>query len=137
MHCASFPAWYFTGVSTANTACCICGGGQRDIPFDNNVVDGVMDLDLSPFPAIGTSREVLEFTALNILDQLFHVDRIDELFDNVHLCIPTGSFDPDNGRDNWIAYARIGGYVSVYNGDFMCGNEVTQLHETGHNWGLR
>lgn len=122
---------------TANTECCICNGG-RTTHYDNNVIDGVMDLSLT-INAVGSDYTEVEVAALNALEDLFYVDRLDELFDNVMLCLPFGTHSPSNvSNTNWVAYASVGGYRSVYNGDQWCANnEVTQLHEIGHNWGLR
>ncbi|CAJ1937796.1 unnamed protein product [Cylindrotheca closterium] len=123
---------------TAKTECCICGRTEETIvTFDNDVQDGVMDLQL-PINAVGNTHTTLENAAVEELKSLFSVDRLDSLFDNVMLCLPKGSYsNGDTSQTNWLAYAYIGGSVSVFNGDKWCANEVTQLHELGHNWRLQ
>lgn len=96
-----------------------------------------MDL-LLDINAVGTDRNQLEVTAVEELKSLFQVNSLSEKFNNVMLCLPTGSHsNGDTSKTNWLAYAYIRGDLSVYNGDRWCSNEVTQLHELGHNWGLR
>ena len=106
------------------------------VPFDNNVVNGVIEVGLS-INAAGNDRNQLELAALGQLQTLFKVDDLSQTFDNVMLCMPKGSYSNGNtGATNWLAYAYVGGFVSVYNGDKWCANEVTQVHEFGHNFGL-
>ena len=97
-------------------------------------MDGVIDLQLN-VNAVGSTNTQVEIAALTALEELFQVNRMDEKYDNVMLCLPFGS--SSDGATNWIAYAGVGGYRSIYNGDFNCANEVVQLHEVGHNFGLR
>ncbi|CAJ1937780.1 unnamed protein product [Cylindrotheca closterium] len=124
------------GSKTAKTECCVCGGGSL-VSYNNNVVDGVMDLQLS-INAVGSDRSFLETTAVETLKSLFYVNSLSQIFDNVMLCLPKGSHsNGDTTKTNWLAYAYIGGDLSVYNGDRWCANEVTQIHELGHNWGLQ
>lgn len=108
--------------------------------YDNNVVDGVMDLQLT-MNTVGSSSDEIDSAALAALATLFPDEPLRQKFDNIMICIPYGSYrgtdDEGNPKLTWIAYASLGGYRSVYNGDQYCANEVTQLHETGHNWGLR
>ena len=96
-----------------------------------------MDLQLT-INVVGSTRKQVEIAALTVLEDLFYVDRLDEKFDNVMLCLPFGSHSPgDSSATNWVAYAGLGGYRSVYNGDKWCANENVQMHEIGHNFGLR
>ena len=127
---------YDTGPDTASDACCICGGGT-EVEYENNVVNGVMDLTLSIPANLNDVRDV-EVEALEALETMFYVNRMDEKFDNVMLCIPFGTTQTINGTTtrDWLAYATRG-YLTVYNGDFWCANESAQLHEIGHNWGLK
>lgn len=101
--------------------------------YDNNVVDGVMDLQLPLSMASSTSQ--FQTAAIEALEDLFYVDRLTDKFDNVMLCFPYGT--NNGGSTGWVAYAGLGGYYSVYNGDDWCANEITQVHEIGHNWGLQ
>lgn len=71
------------------------------------------------------------------LQTLFYVDDLTEKFDNVMLCLPRGSYSTSPSATNWVAYAYVDDYLSVYNGDKWCANEATQLHEVGHNWALQ
>lgn len=107
------------------------------ISYDNGVVDGVLNLQLS-INTVGTDKNVLETQAVETLKSLFAINDLAEKFDMVMICLPWGSHaDEDPSKTNWIAYAYVGGVVSVYNGDFNCANEDNQMHEIGHNWGLR
>ena len=108
------------------------------------MVNGVFDLQLT-INAGGTSNRVLESIAVSQLQTLFKVDNLDffkgnnleQAFDNIMICLPTGSYSNDNtSQTDWLAYAYVGGSISVYNGDRWCANEVTQVHEIGHNFGL-
>ena len=91
-----------------------------------------------PINAAGNDRNTLEIDALAELQRLFYVNDLSEIFSNVMLCLPRGSYsNGDTSATNWLAYAYIGGFVSVYNGDRWCANEVTQVHEFGHNFGLK
>mmetsp|Transcript_44802 Transcript_44802/g.108248 ORF Transcript_44802/g.108248 Transcript_44802/m.108248 type:complete len:388 (-) Transcript_44802:1983-3146(-) len=116
---------------TARTECCICGGTLGN--YNNNVVDGVMDLELSINAVGSTSHDVLVASAAE-LEVRFNANSIDQVFDNVMLCFPSGT--TSGGSTNWVAYAGLNSYYSVYNGDKWCANEVTQVHEVGHNMGL-
>jgi len=49
--------------------------------------------------------------------------------DHVMLCLPPGT------SGNWLAYAYINFWLSVYN-DLWCNYPSTQMHEMGHNLGL-
>lgn len=96
-----------------------------------------MNLQLN-INANGNDKNLLESTAVAQLNDLFYTDDLSQQFDNVMLCLPTGSHsNGDLSQTGWLAYAYVGGYLSVYNGDRWCANEVTQLHEIGHNLGLR
>lgn len=131
---ASSP--HFPATATPNTRCCICGGGDT-VNYDNNVANGVMDLQLN-LNAVGSINYDIEDAAVEELKRLFYVDSLNEKFDNVMLCIPEGTYSSASStRTDWVAYAALGGETSVYNGDRWCANEVTQLHEIGHNWGLQ
>jgi len=123
---------------SANTRCCVCGGGDI-INYDNDVVDGVMELTLNNINAVGSTGFDIEAAAVEELESLFYVDDLKEKFDNVMLCLPKGSHwsDSDTSKTNWVAYGYIGGYLTVFNGDKWCANELTQLHELGHNWALQ
>lgn len=95
-----------------------------------------MDLQLT-INASGNDKSQLEAAAVSALQNLFYVDDMSQVFDNTMICLPRGSFsNGDTSKTNWLAYAYVGGSISVYNGDRWCANEVTQLHELGHNFGL-
>jgi len=49
-------------------------------------------------------------------------------YDLIMMCIPPGTGD-------WVAYAYINHYVSVYN-DHWCGKVSANMHEVGHNLNL-
>ena len=126
----------FSANETANTRCCICGGGDT-VPYE--IVDGVLDLELF-INTVGTDKSELESKAVKALNGIFAVSDLAEKFDLVMICLPWGSYatsETNPPTTDWIAYAYVGGAVSVYNGDRWCANEVTQFHEVGHSWGLR
>lgn len=108
--------------------------------YDNNLVTGVMDLEVT-INSNGSTPGQVQSAALSALVPLFpDVPNPFFKFDNIMLCLPFGShIINSNGEQslNWVAYASVGGSISVYNGDEWCANEVTQVHEIGHNWGLR
>ncbi len=56
------------------------------------------------------------------------VGNLADLAEHVMLCLPKGT-------GNWIAYAYVGSWLSVYNNEW-CQQLSTQLHEIGHNLGL-
>jgi hypothetical protein len=86
----------------------------------NGIVDGVIEIQLN-IQASGTSKRTLEEESINILEINFNTNDLGELFDHVLLCLPPGTAGGD-----WLAYAYMGGVVSVYNDDW-CGYPSVQL----------
>lgn len=130
MLCLSFIA-----NKTPNTQCCICIA-RLTVPdrvqYDLTATDGVIDLTIAQ-NTIGSDASDLEnevTSALSSGDPLYA-----DKYDLVMICLPAGT--SRGGNLNWIAYAYVGGAVSVYNGGAKCANEDNQMHEVGHNWGLR
>ncbi|KAL3932014.1 MAG: hypothetical protein SGBAC_011048 [Bacillariaceae sp.] len=121
----------------ARAACCVCGGGTPQV-YDNSAImsNGVIDISVN-VNANGLNRFDLEDLVENQLEDLFHVTDMSTKFDNVLMCVPEGTFRPSDNSVGWIAYAYVGGWLSVYNGDDQCNDPSTHLHEVGHNWGLQ
>jgi len=123
------------GPHTAQSACCVCGGGQTT-QFSNHIVDGVFDMSVN-IDAQNSNRFAIEEAVHNELVSAFHSSTISSIFDLVMICVPHGSYRGKDNSKQWRAYAYVGGYLSVYNGDENCINPAAQGHEVGHNWGLR
>ncbi|OEU21581.1 hypothetical protein FRACYDRAFT_235207 [Fragilariopsis cylindrus CCMP1102] len=117
-----------------------CSKNQLDISatqkqkYKRNNVNGVIDIqiDIEPsFPfgydknmnAYGNDRD-LQQRALEEFEKIGSSGDIDLLL----LSLPAGT-------GNWIAYAYINSYISVYN-DYWIQRVSAQVHEVGHNLGL-
>ncbi|CAJ1957538.1 unnamed protein product [Cylindrotheca closterium] len=116
------------GPETGNSACCVCGGGTTS-NYNNNVIDGVFEINV-PVAASSLTSSQLEDVAMNELESQFGSSNLEDQFDLIMLCLPPGTTD-----GNWVAYAGLPGYVSVYNDD-ACLYPSVQMHEVGHNVGL-
>lgn len=74
----------------------------------------------------------------SVLDQLridFSTLDLNSVFDHVMICLPHGT-KSNSGSTNWAASAAVNGYVSFFN-DSWCTSFSAQMHEIGHNLGLR
>lgn len=98
------------GPETGNSACCACGGGLIT-NYNNNVIDGVFEINV-PVAASSLTSSQLEDVAINELESQFGSSNLEDQFDLVMLCLPPGTTD-----GAWIAYAALPGFVSVYNDD--------------------
>lgn len=127
--CADYGTWAdITGRSgTANSECCTCGGGTYSHSYAP-VVDGVIDLYLNT-NAVGLDRFYLEDLAENYLEGIFSVSDLGTIFDNIMIFVPEGTFRDSDSSTAWIAYAYVGGFISVYNGDDQVAAANTHLHE--------
>ena len=115
------------GSETANTACCVCGGGQQQT-FRIDVVEGVLELAVD-LKASETSKSVVDREARAALEDLFKTSDMSEIYDHILLCLP-----PTN--ESWVGYADIGGIYSVFN-DKSCLYPSALVHEFAHNLKLR
>ena len=73
-----------------------------------------------------------------VLDKLrtdFANNDLNALCDHVMVFMPPGTVT-NEGYSNWSAFGIINGYVSLYN-DNWCMSTRAQMHEVGHNLGLR
>lgn len=77
--------------------------------------------------AEGRSDDDLVNRALNVAEDKY--GDLPSQFDHVMLCLPPGT------AGNWIAYAYVDHWLSVYN-DEWCTYPSAQVHEVGHNLGL-
>jgi len=76
-----------------------------------------------------------------VLDQLrsdFGSNDLNALYDHIMVCMPHGTLSKSGQTDStdWAASATINGYVSFYN-DNWCMSTSAQMHEIGHNLGLK
>jgi hypothetical protein len=110
------------GPETGNSACCVCGGGTTS-NYNNNVVDGVFEISVALAASSLTSSQ-LEDEAINELESQFGSSNLEDQFDLVMLCLPPGTTD-----GNWVAYAGLPGFVSVYN-DEACLYPSVQMVRT-------
>jgi len=92
-----------------------------ETPEGDEIVDGVVDLTLS-MNSNGVDKSVVQTAALNAIGGKGGNNY-------VMLCIPPGTGD-------WLAYAYVGWYLSVYNNEW-CGRLSAQMHEVGHNFGFQ
>jgi len=100
-----------------------CSYGQLTIePYEQN--GGVIEVNInSEIEGVNKFRveDLMTAAAAKVVGGLWQ-------FDNVMLCLPPGT-------GNWIAYAYVGSWLSVFNDDW-CQQLSTQVHEVGHNFGL-
>jgi len=93
-----------------------------------NGVDGVRTVTITNTVTGNDSSSIVSAAVDQAKDDL-NLTKLSSEFDHVMLCIPPGT----NG--NWIAYAYINHWLSVYN-DKWCNYVSGQMHEIGHNLGL-
>lgn len=130
VYCPMIGNWPDTGggPETANTACCACGGGDIQV-FDGQIVDGVYDLHVN-INAENTNRHEIEEAAEQQLLNSLLTTNLNLLFDLVMICIPQGTYRPSDSSKGWRAYAYVGGWLSVFNGDDNCRNPAAHAHES-------
>mmetsp|Transcript_31727 Transcript_31727/g.62883 ORF Transcript_31727/g.62883 Transcript_31727/m.62883 type:complete len:489 (+) Transcript_31727:161-1627(+) len=92
-----------------------------ETPGGDTIEDGVVDLTLS-MNSNGVDKSAVQNAALQALAGLGSNNYI-------MLCIPPGTLG------NWLAYAYVGSFLSVYNKEW-CGRVSAQMHEVGHNFGF-
>lgn len=88
----------------------------------DGVVNGVMEVSISVNVTNSTSEDIQD-AVTNVLGGKPHYA------DHVMYCLPPGT------KDNWLAYAYVNSWLSVYN-DKWCKYLSTQMHEIGHNLNL-
>ena len=59
-----------------------------------------------------------------------------DIYDHVVYALPRGTTYNVNGTDKWLAFAYLRGFLSVYNDENIM-YISNQVHELGHNFGLR
>jgi hypothetical protein len=131
-YCQMFGDELDAGGRTANSACCICGGGDDQEFYNNEIVDGVIEIQLDLTIAESDCFS-LEEEAVHVLESKFDGNELFTMFDHVMLCLPPGT--QRHGATSWRAYAYINHYLQVYHDDW-CGYPKTQVHEMSHNLGL-
>lgn len=88
------------------------------------ISDGVVNVTI-PESVNGVSRYTAEDYVMDAAGVL--LGNLPNQFDHVMLCIPPGT------SGNWIAYAYINSWLSVYNDDW-CNYVSGQMHEIGMCW---
>eukprot|EP00980_Cylindrotheca_fusiformis_P008450 scaffold1786_cov138-Cylindrotheca_fusiformis.AAC.8 len=115
-----------------NIACCICGGGMKQAFNTNEIVNGVIEIQLDLTIAENDCFSI-EQEAVNVLEAKFDGIELFTMFDHVMLCLPPGT--KRYGVTTWRAYAYIHHYLQIYHDDW-CTYPKTQVHEMSHNLGL-
>eukprot|EP00816_Leptocylindrus_hargravesii_P009684 CAMPEP_0196803776 /NCGR_PEP_ID=MMETSP1362-20130617/3256_1 /TAXON_ID=163516 /ORGANISM="Leptocylindrus danicus, Strain CCMP1856" /LENGTH=651 /DNA_ID=CAMNT_0042175603 /DNA_START=64 /DNA_END=2019 /DNA_ORIENTATION=+ len=103
-----------------------CEGASKTTSTGVTVSDGVYTVELSNTVS-GVHRDIVRDWVLTEGDAI--LGSIKSQFDHVMLCLPPGT------RGDWIAYAYINWYLSIYN-DEWCNYVSGQMHEIGHNLNL-
>ena len=94
--------------------------------YKRNNVNGVIDINIDIEPSFGNEKE-LQQRALSEFGRDENSGSAGDV-DLILLAFPAGT-------GNWIAYAYINSYISVYN-DYWIQRVSAQVHEVGHNLGL-
>lgn len=101
-----------------------CSHGKLTFePYDGE--GGVIEVELDR-NVNGEKQFDIQDAMIDAAEKL--VGNLADKADHVMLCLPKGTGD-------WIAYAYVGSWLSVYN-DEWCQQLSTQVHEIGHNLGL-
>ena len=97
---------------------------------ETGITNGVADIFINA-TVEGNSPMVLDDIVTTEVNRLFGTA---DNFDHIAYVLPPGS--ELNSDSNWLAYAYIGWYRSVFN-DKWAGTISTQMHEIGHNLRLQ
>ena len=92
-----------------------------------NIVDGVCEVTI-PNTVVGADDSEIRSAAISAATDLLG-DEPKNIADYVMVAIPPGT------QGDWIAYAYLNSYLSVYN-DQWASYVSGQVHEVGHNLGL-
>jgi len=92
---------------------------------DSRATNGVYTVTIPNTVSGEKHRIIREAATQKVADEL---GDLGSQFDHVMICLPPGT-------GNWIAYAYINNWRSVYN-DEWCTKPSAQMHEIGHNLGL-
>ncbi|CAJ1952875.1 unnamed protein product [Cylindrotheca closterium] len=131
-YCLAFGEEQDPGGTTANEACCVCGGGITQYYSRRDIRNGVIEIELDLSVADNDSF-ALEEEAVRVLETTFGGNELFTMFDHVMLCLPPGT--QRHGSPSWRAYAYVNHYLSVYH-DNWCHYPKTAVHELAHNFGL-
>lgn len=115
----------FTDEFCLATGYAACSKNQLIIAPTNKGTNGVVDVRVTSIPN-GSNDDELREQAVSKATQTY--GQLTPQFDLVMVCLPPGS-------GNFVAYAYVNGYLSVYN-NFWCTRASAQMHEVGHNLGL-
>eukprot|EP00546_Thalassionema_frauenfeldii_P004699 CAMPEP_0178923094 /NCGR_PEP_ID=MMETSP0786-20121207/16525_1 /TAXON_ID=186022 /ORGANISM="Thalassionema frauenfeldii, Strain CCMP 1798" /LENGTH=1178 /DNA_ID=CAMNT_0020597545 /DNA_START=131 /DNA_END=3664 /DNA_ORIENTATION=- len=109
-------------------------GKKKFIPATGTgFVDGVMELYID-FAITNQNIFMLQNEIINALATQFG-DFVHNTYDHIAFIMPSGTRYEDNGPLNWMAYAYMTSYLSVFN-DQATQYLSHQVHEIGHNLGL-
>lgn len=92
-------------------------------PYDDDT--GVVDVELKR-NVTGEDKFIIQDAMLQAVTET--LGNLTDIADRVMLCMPKGT-------GNWIAYAYVNHWLSVFNDDW-CQQLSSQMHEFGHNFGL-
>mmetsp|Transcript_9045 Transcript_9045/g.13886 ORF Transcript_9045/g.13886 Transcript_9045/m.13886 type:complete len:813 (-) Transcript_9045:188-2626(-) len=95
-------------------------------------VNGVGELELDE-PSEGQDIFGLMNQVTDLFEETF--DNPPTFFDHVAYIFPEGTTYGSGGSDNWLAFAYVKGFLSVFN-DLNAVYLSHQVHEFGHNLGL-
>lgn len=115
----------FTDSVSLKTQYAGCSKDQLIIePANEGDGTGIVTINIDVSPGSGSTalQSAAAAEATNVYGNLA------SNYDLVMFCLPGGS-------GNWIAYAYLNSYLSVYN-NFWCQRVSAQVHEVGHNLGL-
>jgi hypothetical protein len=121
----------FTDDFCLKTGYAQCSKDQLIINPANEGNGGVIDINIQSNPSLINDVDSSRGNEGTLRDQALAELWNDGLIDNIDLvmmCLP-------DGTGNWIAYAYINYWLSVYN-DSWCQKVSVQMHEVGHNLNL-
>ena len=96
--------------------------------------DGVLNIQMNYNLRGRTVTRVVNDASTSVAD-LLGIDSLRSFFDHVVFCIARGTTYPRRGETEWLAFAHLNGYQSVFNSE-RCDSLSVLMHEIGHNLGL-
>ena len=110
-----------------------CSFGKMEfVPAADNstlgIEGGVIDVELD-FSTEGRTRKNLTNEVTRALRDRLGVRGLARVYDHVMICLPPGT-------GFWLAFSFTNYHISVYN-DVWCSYLSTNIHEIGHNLGLK
>ena len=100
----------------------------------NGFVNGVQELRLDRSGVGSNVHDIVNAITATVKSQFGSSLR--STYSNVVYALPRGTTYNVNGTDKWLAFAYLRGFLSVYNDENIM-YISNQVHELGHNFGLR